>query len=81
MIMKPKHVYDIEDVLLTWDVVAEQRKANFMEFLYHKYKPENHCYTGLADRFKEELFVTFRDKGPVAVLELRNIEEHGIPRG
>jgi hypothetical protein len=81
VIMKLTNTYDIENVLLTWDVVAEERKANFMEFLYRKYQPENHCYTGLADRFKEELFLTFRDKGPHAVLELRNIEHLAAPRG
>lgn len=65
MIMK-KHIYDIENVLRTWDVPAEQRKADFLEFLYQHYKPANHCFTGLYERFKEDLAQVVRDSGSQA---------------
>lgn len=42
-----------QKVLLTWDVKAEQRKADFLEYLYDLYKPEDHTYTGLYQDFCE----------------------------
>ena len=41
----------LKEQLLSWNVVEEQRKADFMERLYQVYKPANHCYTGLWERF------------------------------
>lgn len=40
-----------QKVLLAWDVQAEQRKADFLEYLYDLYKPEDHTYTGLYQDF------------------------------
>ena len=41
----------LKEQLQNWDVVAEQKKADFMEHMYQVYKPANHCYTGLWKRF------------------------------
>ena len=41
----------LKEQLLSWNVVQEQKKADFMERLYQVYKPANHCYTGLWERF------------------------------
>jgi len=41
----------LREQLKNWDVVAEQKKADFMEHMYQCYKPGNHCYTGLWKRF------------------------------
>jgi len=46
-----------------WDVVAEQKKADFMEHMYQVYKPVNKCYTGLWQRFcTEEAGPVMRDR-------------------
>jgi len=41
----------LKEQLENWDVVAEQKKADFMEHMYQVYKPANYCYTGLWERF------------------------------
>jgi hypothetical protein len=41
----------LKEQLANWDVVAEQKKADFMEHMYQVYRPANHCYTGLWERF------------------------------
>ena len=41
----------LKEQLKNWDVVAEQKKADFMEHMYQVYKPSNNCYTGLWQRF------------------------------
>ena len=64
--MKLQNDYDVENVLLTWNVPLEQRKADFLEFLYQHYKPADHCFTGLYERFKEDLAQSVRDYGPTA---------------
>ena len=46
--------YNQEEILRTWDVNKEQRKADFMEHMYQVYKPANNCYTGLWQRFCTE---------------------------
>lgn len=33
------------------DVTEQQQRADFMEHLYEVYKPTNHLYTGLWERF------------------------------
>jgi len=43
--------FTYQDVLNNWDVVKEQQKADFMQHLYEVYKPANHCFTGLWERF------------------------------
>lgn len=42
------------NTLTNWDYQAEQRKADFLEHLYQCYRPANHCYTGLWERFLRE---------------------------
>jgi hypothetical protein len=45
------------------DVVEEQKKADFLEHLYQVYKPGNHHYTGLWQRFCiEEAGPIMRDR-------------------
>lgn len=63
MSMKLKHDYDIQDVLLNWDVPKEQEKADFIEFLFGIYNPPSRLYTGLWERFKEDLARSFRSRG------------------
>lgn len=41
----------LQEQLHNWNVVDEQKKADFMERLYEVYKPTNNCYTGLWERF------------------------------
>jgi len=41
----------LQEQLRNWNVVDEQKKADFMERLYEVYKPTNNCYTGLWERF------------------------------
>jgi hypothetical protein len=37
--------------LQNWDVVEQQKRADFMEHIYQCYQPGNNCYTGLWKRF------------------------------
>lgn len=53
--------FDWQSVLDTWDVKEEQIKADFLEVLYDLYKPEDHTYTGLWQRFEKDAAVTLRD--------------------
>jgi hypothetical protein len=41
----------LKEQLRSWDVVQEQKKADFMEHLYQVYQPADHTYTGLWERF------------------------------
>jgi hypothetical protein len=41
----------LKEQLQNWNAVEEQKRADFMERLYQVYKPANHCYTGLWERF------------------------------
>jgi len=52
---------DTEGFLIDWDTQAEQRKADFMEWLYELYNPEDHTYTGLWEKYKEDIASYFRD--------------------
>jgi hypothetical protein len=36
---------------MSFFVIKEQQKADFMEHLIEVYKPSNNCYTGLWKRF------------------------------
>jgi hypothetical protein len=53
--------YDGEKILREWDAKHEQGKSDFLDFLYALYKPEDHCYTGLYQRFSSDLIESFRD--------------------
>lgn len=50
----------LKEQLKNWDVVAEQKKADFIEHVYQCYKPGNNCYTGLWQRF------CIQEAGPAA---------------
>jgi hypothetical protein len=47
MIDSPKD----QKILMNWNVLEEQKKADFLEHLFEVYQPKNHCYTGLWERF------------------------------
>ena len=66
--------FDWQEVLDTWDVVAEQRKADFMEFLYDLYEPKNGLYTGLWQSFKEDIAQSMRDKFFEKELVIRRVD-------
>ena len=52
-----------KEQLANWNVVEEQKKADFMEHMYQVYKPANNCYTGLWQRFcTEEAGPVMRDR-------------------
>jgi hypothetical protein len=53
--------FDWQAVLDTWDVPSEQKKADFLEFLYEMYAPEDFTYTGLWQRFQRDLAEMFRE--------------------
>ena len=53
--------FALEKILLSWDVTWEQNKADFLEELYEFYAPENHCYTGLFQRYQKDLAGFVRD--------------------
>lgn len=44
-----------EDLLANWDANAEQDRADFLEWLYEFYKCTDGLYTGLYQRFIEDL--------------------------
>jgi hypothetical protein len=44
-----------------WDVQKENRKAKFMDKLYEFYGCNDGLYTGLATRFKNDIFELVRD--------------------
>ena len=39
----------------------EQEKADFLEVLFKYYAPPSCCYTGLVNKFKEEMFQIGRE--------------------
>jgi len=51
----------MSNVLLGWDTMGEQKKADFMEHLYQVYRPVSHCYTGLWEQFKVEAAMHCRE--------------------
>jgi hypothetical protein len=53
--------FDWQAVLDTWDAPSEQKKADFLEFLYEMYAPEDFTYTGLWQRFQTDLAEMFRE--------------------
>ena len=54
--------FDWQEVLDNWDVKEEQKKADFLEFLYDLYKPGDGLYTGLWQQFKDDIAQSMRDK-------------------
>jgi hypothetical protein len=53
---------DQEQILLTWNYKDEQAKADFIELLYRIYKPESRTYTGLWQRFAQDISNIIREK-------------------
>jgi len=41
----------LKEQLQNWNVVEQQKRADFMEHIYQCYQPVNNCYTGLWKRF------------------------------
>lgn len=66
---------DTEGFLIDWDTQAEQRKADFMEWLYELYNPEDHTYTGLWEKYKEDIASYFRD---TVMQEVKEAKEAAI---
>jgi hypothetical protein len=54
--------FDQNEVLKEWDFKAEQAKADFLESLFHMYKPEDRTYTGLWQRFIGDLGKIVREE-------------------
>ena len=66
----------LKEQLENWNVVAEQKKADFMEHMYQVYKPSNKCYTGLWQRFcLQEAGPTAREQYFEMVKAVRMYEE------
>jgi len=53
--------FDLAKILRTWDVAWEQNKADFLDELYEFYSLEDHCYTGLFQRYQKDLCEFVRD--------------------
>ena len=57
------HGKSMTDWISKLDPIEEQKKADFMDHMYQVYKPSNHCYTGLWQRFcMEEAGPAMRDR-------------------
>ena len=41
----------LKEQLQNWNVIEEQKRADFIEHIYQCYQPGNNCYTGLWERF------------------------------
>lgn len=54
--------FSIQTILEEWDVNAEQRKADFLDYLYELYEVKTGLYTGLWLRFQKDLAECFRDQ-------------------
>ena len=44
-----------ESLLVNWDIAEEDRRVKFLDLLYDFYGVTNGCYTGLWDRFKDDI--------------------------
>ena len=49
-----------QQVLNNWDVTEEDKKTKFLDKLYDFYGVTSGCYTGLFQRFKNDVFVFAR---------------------
>lgn len=61
---------DWQEVLNSWDVKAEDRKVEFLEKLYDYYGVTSGCYSGLFQRFQNDMIsfcrlVTVENKVPI----------------
>jgi len=54
-------MFDLDTVLLTWDIAWEQSKADFLDELFEFYAPTNKCYTGLFKQYQKDLANFVRD--------------------
>lgn len=63
--------FDLEKILLTWDVAWEQSKADFLDELYEFYSPDDYCYTGLFQRYQRDLCEFVRDHSRLDSSDLR----------
>lgn len=52
-----------EGVLLAWDVAAEQRKVEFLDKLYFFYEPSTKTYSGITQRFLQDVHDYYRGLG------------------
>jgi hypothetical protein len=66
--------FDWQRVLDNWDVEEEQKKADFIEFLYELYQPGDGLYTGLWQRFKEDIALSMRNMFFEKELAFKRIE-------
>jgi len=41
----------LKEQLQNWNVIEEQKRADFIEHIYQCYQSGNNCYTGLWERF------------------------------
>jgi hypothetical protein len=55
--------YDEKDVLSAWDIKAEDRKVAFLDKLYFFYEPASRTYSGLTQRFAQDVQDYFRRLG------------------
>lgn len=52
---------DYSELLANWSVDAEQRRADFIDFLYWLYDRKDGLYTGLWQQFMQDLAEITRD--------------------
>jgi hypothetical protein len=52
---------DYSELLANWDVDAEQRRADFLDYLYNLYERNNGLYSGLWQQFCQDLAESARD--------------------
>lgn len=74
--------FSYQEILDNWNVTLEQQRADFQEHLYQTYKPANHCFTGLWERFCiTEAGPICRDKYFEMVAAVKEYERlHNIPK-
>jgi len=48
-------VVDYKTLLNNWSVIDEQRRADFIDWLYWVYERNNGLYTGLWQQFRQDL--------------------------
>jgi len=52
---------DYKTLLDNWSVIDEQRRADFIDWLYWLYERNNGLYTGLWQQFQQDLAEIVRD--------------------
>jgi len=60
------------ELLANWSVEEEQSRADFLDFLYALYERTDGCYTGLWQRFCEDMTLFLRGsvKTDLALLQV-----------